>query len=316
MTEYSVYGQRYGAFVSLGWDTDNGATVGYGVQGALPDGVAGALGYSWSSNKGYEGHSVYIGGATPTGKPGVVGSVLQNYGQFPDTKPGDFYVSWGRAVFADIYEVGVFVEGGPANYLGPNLIKSFVDEQPVWRETSYWQSKIDELERQEGVPDQVKIEMLRDFAMARTWPSFREEMGQKYYGETVPRYFPAHTRIQTSRTTSTAISALRVGDVVLAFDARADKGRGALVPRRVTRLYRNTTTEWLRLRWVDGTAREGVTTPDPRVLGLSGRIPVAREVTRTGRRTRVGGNRPLKRCGMRWVDTLPVARRDCSAAFR
>ena len=80
------------------------------------------------------------------------------------------------------------------------------------------------------------------------------------------RCFPAHTRIQTTRTTSTAISALRVGDVVLAFDARADKGRGALVPRRVTRLYRNTTTDWIRLRWVDGTAREVITTPGPQAL--------------------------------------------------
>ena len=64
-----------------------------------------------------------------------------------------------------------------------------------------------------------------------------------FYEDAPTRCFPAHTRIQTSRTTSTAISALRVGDVVLAFDARADKGRGALVPRRVARLYRNTTTE-------------------------------------------------------------------------
>ncbi len=80
------------------------------------------------------------------------------------------------------------------------------------------------------------------------------------------RCFPAHTRIQTSRTTSTAISALRVGDVVLAFDARADKGRGALVPRRVTQAYRNTTTDWIRLRWFDGTAREVITTPGPHFL--------------------------------------------------
>lgn len=44
------------------------------------------------------------------------------------------------------------------------------------------------------------------------------------------RCFPAQTRIQTSRTTSTAISALRVGDVVAAFDASADKGSGAHIP--------------------------------------------------------------------------------------
>jgi hypothetical protein len=127
--------------------------------------------------------------------------------------------------------------------------------------------------------------------------------------------FPAHTRTQTSRTTSTAISDLRVGDVVAAFDARADKGRGALVPRRVTRLYRNTTAEWIRLRWSFGTAREGVGAPKPCVLDLFGQIPFAPEVTGTGRRTRVGRNRPLKRWGERWVDTLPVAGRGCSAAF-
>ena len=98
--------------------------------------------------------------------------------------------------------------------------------------------------------------------------------------------FPAHTRIQTSRTTSTAISALRVGDVVLAFDARADKGRGALVPRRVTRLYRNTTTDWLRLRWQGGT-REVITTPGHHFLDAFGGFPTTLEMAKDGR-ARVG----------------------------
>ena len=116
------------------------------------------------------------------------------------------------------------------------------------------------------------------------------------YGLTVAEYmkekaweptecFPAHTRIQTSRTTSTAISALRVGDVVLAFDARADKGRGALVPRRVTRLYRNTTTDWIRLSWVDGTARKVITTPGHHFLDELGGFPTTPEMTRTGSAT-------------------------------
>ena len=95
------------------------------------------------------------------------------------------------------------------------------------------------------------------------------------------RCFPAHTRIQTSRTTSTAISALRVGDVVLAFDARADKGRGALVPRRVSRLYRNTTTDWLRLRWHDGT-REVITTPGHPFLDAFGGFPTIEEMVKEG----------------------------------
>jgi hypothetical protein len=69
------------------------------------------------------------------------------------------------------------------------------------------------------------------------------------------RLFPAYTRIQTSSTTPTVPTALRVGDLVLACAARADKGRGARVPRRVTRLYCNATTDWIRLCWFVGTAR-------------------------------------------------------------
>jgi hypothetical protein len=107
------------------------------------------------------------------------------------------------------------------------------------------------------------------------------------YDSISDRCFPAHTRIQTSRTTSTAISALRVGDVVAAFDARADKGRGALVPRRVTRLYRNTTTEWIRLRWFDGMAREVITTPGHHFLDELGLFPTIEEMTRTGSKRRV-----------------------------
>jgi hypothetical protein len=78
------------------------------------------------------------------------------------------------------------------------------------------------------------------------------------------RCFPASTPIRISRTASTPISRLRPGDTVLAFDPRANRGRGALVARRVARLYRNTTTEWVRLRWVEeGAAREVVSTPGP-----------------------------------------------------
>jgi hypothetical protein len=71
-----------------------------------------------------------------------------------------------------------------------------------------------------------------------------------------PRCFPACTQIQTSLTTSTAISDLSVGDVVLAYDASANSGRGPVVPRRVTRLFRNTTTEWIKLVWADAGERQ------------------------------------------------------------
>lgn len=46
-----------------------------------------------------------------------------------------------------------------------------------------------------------------------------------------PRCFPATTPIQTSLTSTTPISSLRIGDTVLAFDPTADLGRGALIPR-------------------------------------------------------------------------------------
>lgn len=65
------------------------------------------------------------------------------------------------------------------------------------------------------------------------------------------RCFPTHSRIQTSHT---ILSALRVGDVVLARDARADKGRGALDSRRATRQHRKTITDWIHLRWFVSTA--------------------------------------------------------------
>jgi hypothetical protein len=87
------------------------------------------------------------------------------------------------------------------------------------------------------------------------------------------RCFPATTLIQTSNTTHSLISLLRIGDTVLAFDPTADLGRGSLVPRRVTRLFRNSTTEWIMLTWVDpvsGEAKELVATPGHNMLDKFG----------------------------------------------
>lgn len=101
-----------------------------------------------------------------------------------------------------------------------------------------------------------------------------------------PKCFPAHTRIQTSLITSVAISTLSPGDIVLSYDARANKGRGGLVPRRVVRIYRNTTTEWIRLSWVEGgERRELVATPGHHFLDQFGQFPTIAEMTRTGRAT-------------------------------
>ena len=100
------------------------------------------------------------------------------------------------------------------------------------------------------------------------------------------RCFPAHTRILTPRATSVAISTLRPGDIILSYDVYANKGCGALVPRRVVRIYRNATTEWVRLTWVEGgERRELVATPGHHFLDQFGLFPTIHEMTRTGRAT-------------------------------
>jgi len=65
------------------------------------------------------------------------------------------------------------------------------------------------------------------------------------WGVEPPRCFPASTPITISLTETRPIADIRIGDTVLAFDPAADLGRGALVPRKVVRLYRNTTEEWV-----------------------------------------------------------------------
>lgn len=126
--------------------------------------------------------------------------------------------------------------------------------------------------------DQVALDAMFDAAYAA---------GVKDYGWPADpiNCFPANTQIQTSPTTSTAISTLRVGDIVMALDPRADNGRGALVPKRVKRLYRNTTTEWIRLRWFDGKEREFITTPGHHFLDQFGQFPTIAEMVRNARTT-------------------------------
>ncbi|MFT3690216.1 Hint domain-containing protein [Paenirhodobacter sp.] len=77
-----------------------------------------------------------------------------------------------------------------------------------------------------------------------------------------------------STPTGTAeINSLLPGDLVLAFDPSADLGRGALVPKRVVRLFQNETEEWLRLSWREGGEdRELTVTPGHRFLDTEGRF--------------------------------------------
>ena len=97
------------------------------------------------------------------------------------------------------------------------------------------------------------------------------------------RCFAAHTPIQTSLTSTKPIADLRVGDAVLAFDPYTDDGRGALVPRRVTKLFSNVTTEWVKLSWTEaGVARELVATPGHHFRDQHGNFPSIAEMIRDG----------------------------------
>ncbi len=59
--------------------------------------------------------------------------------------------------------------------------------------------------------------------------------------------FPASTLISLADETTTDIEFIRPGDMVLAFDPTEDNGCGGLVPCKVTRLFHNSTEEWIEL---------------------------------------------------------------------
>jgi hypothetical protein len=92
--------------------------------------------------------------------------------------------------------------------------------------------------------------------------------------------FPAEVPIAVPGGDTVTIEALHPGDLVLAFDPSADLGRGALVPKRVVRLFHNETEEWLRLNWREsGEDRELTVTPGHRFLDVAGRFRRIDEIT-------------------------------------
>ncbi|MBC7144739.1 MAG: hypothetical protein H5U24_04960 [Thioclava marina] len=102
----------------------------------------------------------------------------------------------------------------------------------------------------------------------------------------VQECFTASTPIAISLTQTRPISDIRVGDTVLAFDPTADLGRGALVPRKVVRLYRNTTEEWVKLTWSEGGQRkELIATPGHHFLDRFGNFPTIEEMLKNGKAT-------------------------------
>ncbi|SDG20179.1 intein N-terminal splicing region, partial [Rhodobacter capsulatus] len=114
--------------------------------------------------------------------------------------------------------------------------------------------------------------MLADLAMARDAPAWREDIYDKYDFEAQTHCFPAGTAVLTVKG-HVPIDSLLPGDLVLAFDPSADLGRGALVPKRVVRLFQNETEEWLRLTWREGGEdRELTVTPGHRFLDAEGRF--------------------------------------------
>jgi hypothetical protein len=92
-----------------------------------------------------------------------------------------------------------------------------------------------------------------------------------------PRCFPANTPILLPDHSEKPISDIRVGDAVLAYD-----GFGALAPRKVSRLYRNVTTEWLELSFADaaGQPQTLTVTPGHRFLNEHGRFERIEDIAR------------------------------------
>lgn len=107
------------------------------------------------------------------------------------------------------------------------------------------------------------------------------------FGVSLPNScFPGDTLIQVSQDTWKKIKHIDVGDVVVAFDGSANFGRSNLVPRRVTRLFRNVTTEWLKLTWTEaGNLRELICTPGHHFLDRFGNFPPIDKMIAAGRAT-------------------------------
>lgn len=104
-----------------------------------------------------------------------------------------------------------------------------------------------------------------------------------FEGKLNSQCFIGATPIRIGSTSTKLISEITIGDIVQAFDPFDQLGRGELVPRRVTRIFRNVTTELLRLTWVEaGEAREIVCTPGHHFLDKNGKFPSIQEMIDAG----------------------------------
>ena len=94
--------------------------------------------------------------------------------------------------------------------------------------------------------------------------------------------FPAFTLISTAKGERPIID-IQVGDQVWAFDPNVDQGRGGVVLKRVKTLYRNNTSEWVKLSWQEeGEEKELYATPGHHFLDQYGDFPTIEEMLKNG----------------------------------
>lgn len=189
MSERGIYVQVLFVSVAIGYDDDNGLTFTGGTQ-AAPLGVSVAASFSVSESIGYEGWSTYSGVGTPTFSqaPMVAFTAMNNSGS--DTE----YISVGTPLYlpvgplkrllggVDIAEAGVYYEGPIFDDAVRSSIldlKRYLLQGPEIDRYSYWTQIIEEVEREERIPDAVKLEILPQLRDARTIPQLREEVAER-----------------------------------------------------------------------------------------------------------------------------------------
>jgi hypothetical protein len=119
--------------------------------------------------------------------------------------------------------------------------------------------------------------------------------GQGSYTRLNTRCFPGDTPILMADGTTKPIRAIDFSDWIMALDPA--QPFAGLVPRQVTRLYRNTTDTWLKLTFLDGGTLSA--TPGHEMLAADGRFArldqlVSWQADGTGRVTLVGESGALR----------------------
>lgn len=248
LNNLSIIGKYNNRFVSLKVNNDGTLTGAAGIAGPF-DGQSGTLSLSGT----YDPSTNRIISAELSGKV--------------DTSLGSMYnQSVGLVVRGDLNENGLVditaTLNSSANLdLSPDLKASIADTiNSKWSGDGTWQSFSVTLDAHLEVVG-IKIIDINGQSVTLTREEVIRDMGlgMEFFGGANPfnlsnlpaphptHCFPSDTRIHTANQNSKAINIVQIGDFVLAFDPKANSGRGDLVTRRVTRLFRNITQEWLNL---------------------------------------------------------------------